>query len=112
MSKPSKELRKQLRQMWSPKRKEMPEQCVSCPFREGNDAEFGEVIKKLCAASGEPMTKTTAPIAKFMLREETKHVGDFICHQSAYDKDMNLRDAGEHRQCHGASKHYRGGGEP
>lgn len=28
------------RKLWMPRYKEMPEQCISCPFREGNDAEF------------------------------------------------------------------------
>jgi len=105
-----KDLRKKLRAMWIPRRKEMPEQCTSCPFRTGNDAEFGDVIKRMCAASGEPMTKTTALRARFMLKMETEQAGDFICHQSAYDKDMNLRDASENRQCPGATKHYRDGG--
>lgn len=99
--------RKELRQMWSPKRKEMREQCASCPFRTGNDAEFGEVIKRLCASAGERMTKATAPLARLRLMEETKVMGDFICHQSAYDKDMNLRAPEENRQCPGATRHYR-----
>ncbi len=99
--------RRQMRQLWTPKRKEMPEQCASCPFRTGNDAEFGLVIAKLCEASGERMTAVTADMARFKLKLETETLGDFICHQSAYDKDMAMRPPVDWRQCPGATRHHK-----
>jgi hypothetical protein len=36
--------------------------------------------------------------------------GDFICHQSVYDENMDLRDKSEHRQCPGATKFHKDGG--
>ncbi len=100
-------LRKQLRQIWTPKREEMREQCASCPFREGNDAEFGAVMRKLAKANG-VRTRVDVGGARFMVHREVEQMGDFICHQTAYDKDMKLRDASEHKQCPGATRHHKG----
>jgi len=40
------------RALWLPKLKELPEQCASCPFREDNDREFGEVMQRLADSRG------------------------------------------------------------
>lgn len=103
--KPNKELQRQMRQHWTPKRKEMPEQCVSCPFRKDNDPEFKAVLDKLVKANRGGIADTDA--ARFMIRKETALMGDFICHQSVYDENMDLRDKSAHRQCPGATKHFK-----
>lgn len=99
---------REARKLWRPKRKEMPEQCISCPFRTGNDAEFKAVLDKLVQANGGGFADPDQ--ARFMIRKElTQMGGDFICHQSVYDKDMNRRDHREHRRCPGASAFHRNG---
>ena len=104
--KPNKELLKQLRQSWSPKRKEMPTQCASCPFRTDNDPEFKAVLDKLVQSNGGGTANTD--MARFRIKQDLLQMGgDFICHQSAYDENMDLRDKSEHRQCPGATKFYK-----
>lgn len=108
----------QMRALWRPKREEMPEQCVSCPFRpagpapDGNDAEFRAVLEKV-AESGDIETPGGVDIdfARRTIREDTSRFGDFMCHQSALDpkRGMRERDRSQHRQCPGASAHYRSG---
>jgi hypothetical protein len=48
--KPTKAQIKARRKFWMPKRKELPSQCASCPFRTGNDAEFGVIVQRLKGA--------------------------------------------------------------
>lgn len=95
---------KNYRKMWRPKLPEMPEQCVSCPFRSGNDKEFGEVISRL--QKGQPATTGQILHARVQLKIETSQFGDFSCHQSAYDKKMKVKPHREHKQCPGASANF------
>lgn len=97
------------RLLWSPKLKVMPEQCISCPFREGNDDEFGKICDRLNPELQRLSPKKRAlriEMARFQLREETAHFGDLSCHQSAYNPDMTVKPYREHRQCPGAAKHF------
>ena len=109
MNKPTKELRHKLRAMWSPQRKEMPEQCASCPFRDDNDKEWRKVTEKLAESGGVDVDEGTAIRARFAIHMEVSRRGDFVCHQSAYDvKDgMREREPHEHLQCPGATKHFK-----
>jgi hypothetical protein len=97
----------QARKLWMPKHREMPEQCVSCPFREGNDAEFQKVLDKLVQSNGGGVADVDR--ARFLIRKDAARHGDFICHQSVYDENMDLRDKEHYRQCPGASAHYKSG---
>lgn len=95
------------RKCWRPKLKELPEQCISCPFRTGNDKEFGEIVAKLRAAHGLPApTKADVGFTRINLRLELKHSGDFICHGTAYTPAMAQRDPSCHRQCPGATAYF------
>ncbi len=49
--------------------------------------------------------------ARRQLLIEASQRGDFSCHQSAYDADMNVKPYREHRQCPGAAKVYVAFGE-
>lgn len=94
--------------MWKPKRREVSEQCVSCPFREGNDAEFGEVIGKLRKALGMAgeVTDQCVKHARKMVRLDLAAGGDFICHKTAYDAEMKMAGSEHHRQCKGATAYF------
>lgn len=85
----------------------LPAQCASCPFRDGNDAEWGVVVNKLRKAHGLKPVKPGSHIIKHArksVRLETAMKGSdqFACHGSAYDENMQIRPAKEHRQCPGA----------
>lgn len=103
-------MNKDHRKLWRPKRPEIPEQCLSCPFREGNDAEFGAVLNKLRAASGIAGKSTTCDIAfaRQGVRDDLSHSGDFVCHGTAYTPDMKPKPKEEWRQCPGATKFFKG----
>ena len=93
------------RQLFRPKLKELPEQCASCPFKDGNDKEWGDVHKRLAAASG--VEKPLDPrISRWKVRDEIINgfSGDFFCHGTAYNYDMTRRPMSEARQCPGATK--------
>lgn len=94
--------------MWEPKLPPVAAQCASCPFRTDNDKEFGGVIARLREKLGMPGKVTAACIrhARFHTRIDAEN-GDFICHGSAYDAEMNQRPATDHRQCAGATEAYR-----
>lgn len=94
--------------MWRPKFTEVSAQCASCPFKMGNNPEFGEVVNRLRRKDGQAKPATVrevgqARLALMMEFEECGH-GDFICHGTAYDRDMNQLPRGSFRQCAGASQ--------
>lgn len=98
------------RRLWRPKLRELPQQCASCPFREGNDKEWMEVLNRLAKANGEPeVTKLRAHQARAQILEETSKLGDFMCHGSVYDQEMDRRPPSEHRQCPGATQWHKEG---
>jgi hypothetical protein len=98
---------------WRPKFPEVPSQCASCPFRFGNHEEFGAVVNRLRRLDGKdkPATKREVGRARLALLAEFDGCGhgDFICHGTAYDKDMNTRPQAEFRQCAGASRYWQTG---
>lgn len=104
---------KNIRLLWRPKLPEMAVQCASCPFRVGNHKEFGEVIQRLKIAHGQGSRITNNDIicARLTVLRDADSSGDFACHHSAYDENMKVRPQSEHRQCPGASGHYRAMGE-
>ena len=91
--------------LWKPR---LPEttQCASCPFRAGNDAEFGAVVARLLGTK----KATKAQIKR--TRDNVQHDvlmkmrPDFACHATAYDAEMDVRPISEHRQCPGATKAF------
>lgn len=93
--------------LWIPKLPQLSKQCVSCPFLKGNDVEFGKIVQglrskfKLGHASDADVL-----FARYSLRLEIKNSGDFVCHGTAYDENMNLRDHLENRQCPGATAYF------
>lgn len=96
---------------WRPRRPEVPEQCASCPFRTGNDAEWRAVVEKLRARLGleGPATATILRAGRYQVAQDVLGgSGEFACHHTVYDARMDLRDPREHRQCPGASRLYRG----
>lgn len=99
------------RALWRPKIAELPTPCASCPFRVGNDAEFGGVVKRLRDAQGitGPCTKRIVGFARASIMMDTRARGDFACHGTAYDTEMEMRPAAELRQCPGAAKFYKTG---
>lgn len=99
------------RELWRPKLTEVNEQCVSCPFAKDNDAEFGEILSRL--REFYRMDRTVTPFdigfARLEIEKECTDRGDFSCHNTAYDANMNQKPRKKHRQCKGASEHYRKG---
>jgi hypothetical protein len=99
------------RLLFRPKHAPLKEQCVSCPFRDGNDTEFAQVIQKLDPTlKGKKLLRHTLA-ARLRIRDEAKTIGEFSCHHTAYDADMNLRPERERRQCPGATTAYVAAGE-
>lgn len=102
------------RKTFRPKLRQLKEQCVSCPFRVGNDEAFAEVVKKLAAVEGLELKgkrlMRQAFSARMQVLHETQVRGDFACHHTAYDADMKLRPESERRQCPGATAAYVEGG--
>jgi hypothetical protein len=109
----SAEQRRKMRGTWRPRLKELPNQCASCPFRTGNDKEFQGVVDRLkekgIQATLDVPHNVDLSVVRFGIRLGVEAHGDFICHGTAYTKDMELRDRKEHRQCPGATKAYREG---
>jgi hypothetical protein len=97
-----------LRALWRPKRKEVPEQCKSCPFRKGNNKEFGEIIKKLGKSHG--VDKPSVAVARASVKMEATQIGDFVCHLTAYNPDMTLRPKSKNLQCKGATEWFKAHG--
>lgn len=103
------------KKLFQPKLPECTEQCMSCPFRMDNNAEFGAILLKLkqkFAESGPIPTKLTAKqinSARLMVFQDVEQRGDFICHYSVYnigETPMTMRPATEYRQCKGATEFY------
>lgn len=92
------------RKLFRPKLAELPVQCASCPFREGNDSEFAAVCEKL-AVTGGFEAQGVSQVRASVKREVAEH-GDFACHGSAY-LDGERRDDSEHRQCPGATQWFK-----
>lgn len=101
-----------MRKMWRPRNPELREPCPGCPFVEGNDAEFGKVVRVLRAALGLG-GRVTAGILRHARRialGDIRGRGDFVCHHSAYDVATGERKpASEARQCAGAARLFRAG---
>ena len=97
------------RELFRPKLPELKEQCPSCPFRDGNNAEFGAVVARLRRSFGDdtPVTPFDIGYARIEGRKTAMLTGDFVCHCTAYDKDGKLKPRTEHRQCPGATAMYR-----
>lgn len=100
-----------LRELFRPKRAEVPVQCASCPFRIGNHKEFGAVVDRLRRADGatKPASKNIIRFARVQLLAETMACGDFMCHGTVYDAAMKKKPIGQWRQCKGATEFYRHG---
>lgn len=96
---------------WQPRIAGCEQQCASCPFRQGNNAEFGSIVERLRKAEGIRGKATRAIIgfARISLFMELETAGDFACHVSVYRPDMTMRDRKEWRQCAGATEVYRSG---
>lgn len=105
------EILKIRRKTWRPKLREASEQCASCPFRLGNDADFGAVVKRLCKKHGMPFTEESTLNARSKIIQDSASNGDFACHATVYGTDMKVKPIGEHRQCPGSTKWFRDGGE-
>lgn len=91
---------------WTPKRKELSQQCVSCPFGKGNGAEFQTVLDKLVEVNGAGVADPD--MSRFLIKKDLKNLGgDFVCHNTVYDEEMKLKDRSQHRQCPGATAFYR-----
>lgn len=95
-----------MRKLFRPKLSELKEQCPSCPFREGNDKEFGAICMSLASLHQEEYPAPLA-VARRRIQEEVARFGDFICHCSAYNGDMSLKVTKENRQCPGATKWFK-----
>lgn len=97
--------------MFKSQREECKEQCLSCPFRFGNNTEFGEILHRLKKKFGGPlMPRPTAKeitSARIMVMKDTEVRGDFSCHLTVYDKDMTEKPPAQWRQCPGATKWHR-----
>lgn len=97
------------RSLWLPKFKMLPEKCSSCPFRDGNDKEFGAIMQKLADSAGID-AEVSVHESRGRIKAEVEHQGDFLCHGSVYDKKMGKRPQVEHRQCPGAADYFRAAG--
>ena len=100
------------RRCWQPKMPEVEGQCASCPFRE-DVAPFHEVLKLVAAANGHPEPdRFRAGVAVMQVKYEDAVRGDFACHLTVYEPDYRtLRPTEDRRQCAGASKWFREGGD-
>lgn len=98
------------RLLWRPKFKPLPEQCASCPFRKGNDKEFGEVMQRLANSVGMDVKNNVRESRRRVLAD-AENTGDFMCHGTVYTKDMERRPQSDYRQCPGASAHFIAAGE-
>lgn len=101
---------KSLRALWHPRAPELTVQCASCPFRKGNNAEFGAVLNRIRTKAGMKgeCSKRDVGKARLQVMVDVMDRGDFICHGTAYDAQMNQRPVTEFRQCPGATKFHRG----
>ena len=98
------------RQLFLPKHPQCTNNCPSCPFLEGNDEELAKVLNALRRAQNVPgdMTPHEIAFARMQVKLDVDRAGTFICHKTAYNDDMTLKPAKGHRQCCGATRHYKG----
>lgn len=70
-----------------PRPTRLKEPCVSCPFRQGNDAAFAAVIDRLCDGAGRlrPALPAEYAAARRSVVGEAKRTGRLCCHCSVYD---------------------------
>jgi hypothetical protein len=100
---------KKMRALFKPKRPEMPAQCASCPFLEGNTEQFKAICDRIAASSGEgPVSLRQVAGARRRIRFEVLRNGDFYCHSSVYNADLSMRPTDEWLQCPGATRVFRG----
>jgi|GEM_PF-2100954 hypothetical protein len=97
---------------WIPRHRELPVACASCPFREGNDAEFAVIVNRLRKHEGlKPVVPhgSTVKQVRSKVRVELLMLGtgEFHCHCTAYNEDMTSKPLHAHRQCAGAAEWYR-----
>lgn len=108
------------RSLFLPKHPECETQCPSCPFRNGNESAFGDVLNKLRLANNQKPRKGFSKIhmaadAKAQIHAEVRFNGDFVCHHTVYAFPANmkrgdkaeLRPSDERRQCPGATRFFR-----
>lgn len=97
------------KKLFQPKFPECKVQCPSCPFRTGNNKEFGEIVNRLETSVGLPGRVTRRQIGSVRLRimSDVGQRGDFACHLTAYNPDMTRKPTSEFRQCKGATEFYR-----
>lgn len=100
-----------MRQFWMPRLRPMEQQCASCPFKDGNDKEFGAIHRRLAAAAGVPVHPVSVLTSRMRVRADIANApsGDFICHSSAYTPEMTRRPMTQARQCPGATEFYKSG---
>lgn len=97
------------RTLWTPKFPECAQQCASCPFREGNDAEFKVIVDRLREKEGlSPAKKSQVDFARASIRLDVEKSGDFMCHNTVYDKQGRRAPSTKFRQCVGATAYHRG----
>jgi hypothetical protein len=94
---------------WTPKRKEMSKQCASCPFKDGNNEEFGRVMKTLAVHHDIDPRTVDVDESRYLVRKDVESMGDFICHETAYDflNHMTMLPEARNKQCPGATKFHR-----
>lgn len=100
--------KKKPQQFWKPRLKPLKEQCASCPFREDNNKEWGEIVQRLWVKMCRPgkVSKFQIGVSRFEVMEDVRVRGDFACHCTVYDEKMNQREPSEYRQCPGATAYY------
>lgn len=87
-------------------------QCVSCPFRDDNRAEFAVVVNRLRKLA---RMRQVLPHSKVVQETRTAvrmdvamiGTGQFACHCTVYDESMKVRPRNEHRQCPGAVEYLK-----
>lgn len=92
------------RDLFMPRTAELETQCPSCPFLDGNDAEFGGLTSRLL---GRPATLEETSCARANVRQQVSMNGEFVCHNTAYTLDGALKPPDAHRQCPGATKYFK-----
>lgn len=98
------------RKLWRPKMPMLKEPCASCPFRDGNDTEFLKIVRKLAASRGRPAPQTPHE-ARGNIKAEAESRGDFACHHTVYDENMDVKPFETHKQCPGAAEYFVKAGE-
>ena len=95
-----------------PRRPALPSPCVSCPFREGNSAEFGVIVARLTSSAfGSRVIPSPRDIttARQRIRRDVETHGEFSCHGTVYTPEMEKRPESSWKQCPGATRYFRTG---